>query len=79
MTTSWAWLVRGHAVRAVQANAGGTLAALVAVVAAPWLLASAALGRWLRGAPREEWLVALAAVLVMMTLTDWIVRLLAAG
>jgi Protein of unknown function (DUF2752) len=75
MTTSWAWLVRGNAVRAAKANVGGTLLAAAALVAAPWLLVSAIRGRWLVTPPGDGVLAVMAIVVVVITLIDWGLRL----
>ncbi|MDC0935378.1 DUF2752 domain-containing protein [Pirellulales bacterium] len=47
MTTAWAHVVRGELRQAVRANVGGTIAAIAALFAAPWLVASAIRGRWI--------------------------------
>jgi hypothetical protein len=45
MTTSWAFLMRGEILASLHANAGGTLLALSAILAAPWSLLTAIRGR----------------------------------
>lgn len=75
MTTSWAHFVRGHWLQALQANSGGTLLALIAVVSGPWLLVSGILGYWFFGHPNEWVVVAIAAAVVIVTLVDWAIRL----
>lgn len=78
MTTSWSHLVRGEVAGAAKANAGGALLGLVALAAEPWLVASAARGRWLGMRPNA---VAVAWVLmgaVAVALVDWAVRMLGA-
>ncbi len=60
MTTSWAWMVRGRFVEAVQANAGGAMLAIIAMVAVPASCYFCFVGR----ASRGEWYsLGLAAVL----------------
>lgn len=76
MTTSWANFVRMRLGDAVRANLGGTVLALVSVVAVPWLLVSAVRGRWLGRAPTATFLAILAALVAAVTLIDWAVRLL---
>jgi hypothetical protein len=76
MTTAWARVVRGQLVPALQANVGGTILALAAVVAAPWMLISAVHGRWLHGRPSETVLIVGGLGLIVVTLIDWAVRLL---
>ena len=74
MTTSWAHMVRGQFVRALRANVGGTLLAALAIAVAPWSLISAGRGRWAWGPPSERAIIAVAAVLVLVTIVDWIAR-----
>jgi hypothetical protein len=76
MTTSWANLVRMRLGDAVRANVGGTLLAVVSLVAVPWLLLSALRGRWLGRAPTSTTLAIMAALVAAITLIDWAVRLL---
>jgi hypothetical protein len=75
MTTSWSCLMRGEWMRALQANAGGFLMGLLAVAASPWLLASAARGRWWIGCPNEWLILGTGLLLVVVTLGDWVVRI----
>jgi len=74
MTTSWAHVVRGQLVAAVRANSGGTILALLAIVSVPYLLITAAAGRWIGRPPSDRTLVVGAAVVILVTLIDWIVR-----
>jgi len=76
MTTAWAHLVRGEWIEALQANVGGTLLALLDLVAVPWLLLSAACGRWLGRAPSDSALAWAVLAIATVTLVDWGVRLL---
>jgi hypothetical protein len=75
MTTSWAWLLRGQVLAALRANAGGTLLAAAAVVCGPWLLVSGLRGRWLFGRPHEGWILGFGLVIVVVTITQWTLRL----
>ena len=77
MTTAWAHLVRGQLVGALRANVGGTLLGLLAVAAVPWLLASAARGRWLGWVPNSTAVARVAVGIGLVTLIDWGLRLLA--
>lgn len=77
MTTSWAHFARGQVGGAIRANLGGTLLAMLAVLLVPWLLASAARGRWLGWVPTSTACVWIAGALVTVTLLDWAVRMLA--
>lgn len=76
MTTAWAHLVRGECVEACRANVGGTLLGLLAMVAGPWLLASAIRGRWLGVWPSRRAAAWILTTVFFVTLIDWIVRLL---
>jgi hypothetical protein len=75
MTTAWAWLMRGHIVRAVEANAGGTLLALLSLVAAPWLLVSAVRGRWLGGWPGDWTFAGTTLAISLVTVAQWLWRI----
>jgi hypothetical protein len=76
MTTAWAHLVRGQWYEAGRANLGGTLLGLLAMVAAPWLLASAARGNWFGVAPSGRGVAWITFAVLVITLIDWAVRLL---
>ena len=75
MTTSWAHYVRGNWVKSVQSNTGGMLLAMSATLAGPWMLVSGLLGRWWLWHPNEWIIVAVAVVIVIVTLCDWGYRL----
>ena len=75
MTTSWACVAHGQLAPALRANAGGTLLALLAILALPWLFASAVFGRWLFGPPSGPWIALAAGTIGVVTLTQWLVRL----
>jgi hypothetical protein len=77
MTTSWAYAVRGQWWRAAATNSGGLLLAVVVAVLGPWLLASAAMGRWATRPPHEGVWAAGAVAIVGVTLVDWVCRLTA--
>ncbi len=74
MTTSWAHLMRGQLSQAVSANIGGTILGLTAMVASPWLLVSAVLGRWLVARPHEVVLILYALMLAAVVVTDWWIK-----
>ena len=76
MTTAWAHLVRGQVIGALRANVGGTLLAVVAMIAMPWLLGSAARGRWLGMAPNGAVAACISTTILLVILIDWLVRLL---
>ncbi|MDA7979593.1 MAG: DUF2752 domain-containing protein [Pirellulales bacterium] len=75
MTTSWAFFMRGRVDRAMMANTGGTLLVLIAVVTTPWALATGARGRFLWGRPTDIAIALGTAVVLVVTLLDWAVRL----
>jgi hypothetical protein len=77
MTTAWAHLVRGQWHDACRANAGGTLLAILAMAAAPWLLGSALRGNWLGVSPSGRVAAVLLTILALVTLIQWAFRLLA--
>lgn len=75
MTTSWAYVMDGNLFSALQVNTAGTLLALLAIPASPWLVVSAVRGRVLAKAPSEMLCIWLAIAITILTLTDWGVRL----
>jgi hypothetical protein len=77
MTTAWAYMMRGQWFDACRANAGGVLLGLLAMVAAPWLLGSAIRGDWLGVSPSGRAAVWIVAIVLLVTLIDWAIRLLA--
>ena len=76
MTTSWAWLLRGEVRRALAANAGGTMLAALSVLAIPWMLVSAARGRWFGGMPSDWAMVAIAGTIGLIAALQWGWRLM---
>ncbi len=76
MTTAWACAMRGRLLDAFRANFGGAVSSLGAMIAVPWLLTSAARGRWLFVRPRSEWAVVAMALLGFGILAQWLFRLL---
>jgi len=77
MTTSWAHLVRGQLIGALRASVGGTLLGALAVLSVPWLVVSAAWGRWLGWAPNGTTVGWVASAILLVTLIDWGIRLAA--
>lgn len=75
MTTSWAYLTKGHVVAAFQANAGGALLALLAALCGPWLAASGVRGRWFVAPPHEWTTLAVGLSVVAVTILQWTFRL----
>ena len=77
MTTAWAHLMRGQVAGALRANVGGALLGLLALVAEPWLLISAVRGRWFGWVPSSIVLAWVLSGIVVVTLIDWSIRMLA--
>ncbi|MEX2559584.1 MAG: DUF2752 domain-containing protein [Pirellulales bacterium] len=75
MTTSWSHAVRGDWSSAVGANTAGALLAALTMLGGPWLMLSAARGRWLLIRPTERLLAVGAVIVAVVTLLDWIRRL----
>jgi hypothetical protein len=79
MTTSWAHFTHGHVVAALEANVGGTMLALLALVFGPTLVASAIRGRWI-GWELSEWTIAVASITVLLVVfVEWGCRLFVSG
>jgi hypothetical protein len=77
MTTAWAYLMRGEWINACRANVGGASLGVLTMVVAPWLLLSAVRGRWLVAAPSERAAAWVSAIVLLVTVTGWAIRLLA--
>ena len=75
MTTSWANLVRARPAEALSANLGGTLLCLADMAAVPWLLCTAITGRWILWKPRTEVVACGLALVLVVALIEWTVRL----
>ncbi len=76
MTTAWAHAVRFQMREAIAANAAGAIACGLAVAAAPWLLASAAAGRWLAVEPTPRVVLWIGTAGLALVLVDWARRLI---
>ncbi|HEX6963231.1 MAG TPA: DUF2752 domain-containing protein [Lacipirellula sp.] len=75
MTTAWAYGTRGDVRSAVAANGGGTVLLLLTMVAAPWLIASALLGRWWGVKPTTGVLLIIGGAWLAVTVLDWLRRI----
>lgn len=75
MTTSWSHLMHGNLIASLKSNSGGALLGIAALVTGPWLAASGLRGRWLLGPPHEVTVIGAGALIVLVTIVDWCVRL----
>jgi len=75
MTTSWSLLVRGRLLDSAQANAGGFLLAVAAILAAPWLVLSGLANRWITRPPGSNLMLALIGGWLLVTLLHWFFHL----
>jgi hypothetical protein len=75
MTTAWAYAVRGDALAAVDANAGGLVLLVATLMTAAWLAVGAVTGRMVGGWPRPRTATWLATAWLVVTLMDWARRL----
>lgn len=75
MTTSWAHAGRGRLGQAAASSAGGLLLWGLAMLAAPWLLAAAAIGRWPLAVSPARPLLWVGTVVLAVVLLDWLRRL----
>jgi len=75
MTTSWAYALHGQPRAALAANAGGLTLCVVALLLAPYLLISAARGKWLFALPNDKVLAISALAVALITLADWVFRI----
>jgi hypothetical protein len=79
MTTSFAYVVRGQVLTAVQANAGGCLLAFAAAALIPWCLASAAAGRTIGIRSPERAAVVTVLIVVALSAVSWTIRVFFIG
>jgi hypothetical protein len=77
MTTSWSHAARGDVGSALAASGGGTILFAIALLAAPWALASAIAGRWLIQRPTTPVLLGIGGAWLAVTVLDWVRRLAA--
>jgi hypothetical protein len=75
MTTAWSHLMHGEFVPALQANAGGTVLAIAAILIAPWSLITACRGRPCLGMPRENARIWIACAILALVVLQWACRL----
>ena len=75
-TTAWAYVMHGDVAHAMSANLAGALSCLGMVIAMPWLLLSACLGRWIGWRPAAWDVLLIGSGLFAMALLDWLRRFL---
>ena len=75
MTTSWAHLLRGQGVGAIQANATGALACVAAILTMLTLTWAAIGGAWPRWTPSYNLIVAGLTLWLAMAFLEWGLRL----
>jgi hypothetical protein len=75
MTTSWSHYTRGEFGRALRANPGGLLLAMLATVVAPWSLLSGIRGRWVPVPPSTWGALAAVAAVVLASMAGWLSQL----
>lgn len=75
MTTAWAHGTRGELRAALAANGGGAVLLLLTIVAAPWLIGSAGLGRWWGAKPTTGMLLTIGGAWLAVTALDWLRRI----
>lgn len=71
MTTAWSHVMHGQFGAAAGANLAGTMLAIMALVSIPWLLASAARGRWCYLRPAGGLLLPLLVVVMAVAVGHW--------
>jgi len=75
MTTSWSHLMKGNLWGSVRANSAGCLLGFISLVASPWLISSAVVGRSTLKVPSDRTLILITIIVVLVILGDWIFRL----
>jgi hypothetical protein len=68
-------VMHGQIGGAFQANSGGALLGVLAIVAGPWMLVSGMRGRWWIGSPNEWVVLGIALFVVVTTVCDWAIRI----
>jgi len=74
MTTAWSHALRGNIAPALEANLGGVLLAACTAIGVPWLLISAAVGRWMVVGPSPKTGLVVATAWLAIVLVDWLQR-----
>ncbi len=73
-TTAWAHALRAEFSQAVRTNLGGTLLCVAVVIGSPWLLLTAAWGRWSFRRPTVQFLLASSLAWLGVVVLDWLQR-----
>ncbi len=76
MTTSWSWFVRGNIGRSWAANPGGFLLAIFVILMSTWLGISGLINRWWPVRCEPYLVLSIGAIVLVVTLAQWIGRLL---
>ena len=74
-TTAFAYFADGQIGKAFGANLGAAVLAVVLAILGPWMIVSAAVGRWLGPRPTLNWLLLISIAVVAVQLIDWAVRM----
>ncbi|MEZ6102595.1 MAG: DUF2752 domain-containing protein [Pirellulaceae bacterium] len=74
MTTSWSHFMHGQWLKAVMANSGGALLALLSAVISPVLVTSSWKGHWIVRRVDERWVIGTVVLITMVILVDWGIR-----
>ena len=69
--------MRGEILASCHANAGGTMLAMLAILAAPWSLLTAIRGRHFAWTPGGRWIAWIAGGIVAIVVLQWGCRLIA--
>lgn len=74
-TTAWALLLDGEWSAGVRANVAAVVLGGLAIVAVPWLLASAVTGRWLAVRPTARGVLVASTAFTAVMVIDWLGRM----
>jgi uncharacterized protein DUF2752 len=74
-TTAFAHFADGQIGGAFEANIGATVLAFIMAILGPWMIATAAVGRWLGPRPALNWVLLISIAIVAVQLIDWAVRM----
>jgi hypothetical protein len=75
MTTSWAWMTRGHLLMATKTNIGGTMLAIIALVYIPAGCYFCFIGRASKKERFSLWLAASLILAILLSTVQWFFRM----